>query len=58
MGEVGWGLFFCSQVMRDTGEQSGMFVRNKWVSPTLFLPLTDFGFKGILPQDFTPRVTP
>ena len=56
------GSLFCSQGMRDTVNCSGwLLVSNKRVSPTLFLPLTNFGFKGNLPQAgrkiFPPGVT-
>ena len=41
---------------RQTQESSSGLVRNKQVSPTLFLPLTDFSFKGISPRDFLPEL--
>lgn len=41
------GVSFYSQVMKDMGGQEWMTVSNTWVPPTLFLPLPDFGFKGL-----------
>lgn len=52
------GAFSSAAGSKETwGSRSGLPVRNKWVSPALCLPLTYFGFKGILPLDIHPGVT-
>ena len=50
--EVWWGPFVARSQERVASRSGQLLVSNKRVSTTLFLPVIDFHFKGILPWDF------